>query len=119
MKGLFQLLALVCLLELAFCWKNKWDKPLNFQCPTGQAISWIKSIHNNHREDRLFDFRCTNKCPKANSCHWTGYINNYDQRVDFVCPSGGMISGFKSVHSNHHEDRRWRVYCCRNSLTEL
>ena len=40
-------------------WKNDWDGPLNFQCSSSKSsIHQIVSYHDNHREDRRFDFNC-------------------------------------------------------------
>ena len=37
-------------------WKNGWDGRLDFSCPSKQHISWVQSIHDNHREDRRWDY---------------------------------------------------------------
>ncbi|CAG5126428.1 unnamed protein product [Candidula unifasciata] len=35
---------------------NYWEKPVNFNVPTGRAIKGVYSIHNNHRKDRRWQF---------------------------------------------------------------
>merc|ERR1719506_3254544 len=39
-------------------WQNKWDEPLNFECPPGMLLVGIGSQHHNSYEDRRFMFRC-------------------------------------------------------------
>ena len=59
MKTPFQALVAILLLEMSAQWKNEWDRPLNFQCPSNKFyIYQIVSIHDNKKEDRLFDFSC-------------------------------------------------------------
>ncbi|KAJ8314049.1 hypothetical protein KUTeg_008610 [Tegillarca granosa] len=115
MSSLIKLLALVCIWELAYCWKNQFDKPFTYTCPRNQVITRIRSVHNNAYEDRLYDYSCSKRGNEPNLCSWTGYINNFDQRINFVCPFDGVIAGFHSYHSNYHEDRRWKVYCLQKS----
>ncbi|AQT28062.1 minor tail protein [Vibrio phage pVa-21] len=38
----------------------------------------------------------------------TGYVNGFDQVVDWTCPDGSVMVGAYSYHTNHTEDRRWR-----------
>ena len=59
MKTFFLALVAVLILEISAQWKNNWDGPLDFQCPSNKSyIYQIVSIHNNKKEDRLFDFSC-------------------------------------------------------------
>ncbi|KAH9492476.1 hypothetical protein Btru_029195 [Bulinus truncatus] len=37
---------------------NGWDQEANFNCPAGQIISHISSIHSNYYEDRRWEYRC-------------------------------------------------------------
>ena len=41
-----------------------------------------------------------------------GYINDFDQPMAYNCPLNQYVSGMESIHSNHYEDRRWKLYCC-------
>ncbi|XP_045161447.2 hemagglutinin/amebocyte aggregation factor-like [Mercenaria mercenaria] len=99
-------------------WINQWDGPLEFECRSvHQFVSRVQSIHNNHREDRRYKMSCRNipsyvRHCHSTSCRWTGYLNNYDDLLMYNCGRNGYINGFRSVHNNHYEDRRWRVRCC-------
>ncbi|KAJ8269310.1 hypothetical protein COCON_G00119170 [Conger conger] len=93
-------------------WKNSYDAPLNFKCPTGHSISEITSQHHNGYEDRRWDLRCK-RSPASTSCFWTGYVNGFDHPFHFSCPDNHIISGMSSYHQNRQEDRRWKFYCCR------
>ena len=86
-------------------------------CPAGQSIDRISSQHSNHHEDRTWSFYCKSSSKISSSCHWSGYVNSFDQQILFQCASG-VITGVQSYHSNHHEDRRFNFKCCntKNNL---
>ena len=46
------------------------------------------------------------------TCKKWGYVNEYDEIVNFGCPNRGIVTGFESKHDNHHEDRIWKINCC-------
>ena len=51
--------ALICTALIARTstgWVNEWDRPLSFQCPSTQYISWVNSEHSNRREDRRWNY---------------------------------------------------------------
>ena len=107
-------------------WVNDYDGYLYFECPEGQSITRMMSIHSNHDEDRMWAFECSALENGYDSCAWSGYVNNYDEvrRIErglwgmsdhvimhkvllFECASGaGVVSGMESEHDNGHEDRR-------------
>ena len=72
----------------------------------------MHSHHNNHHEDRKFGFVCrSTPAIDRNRCHWTNYLNSFDQELDFT--KGNIaITGAESYHNNHHEDRRWKLRYC-------
>ena len=55
----------------------------------------------------------------ANDCEWSGYLNNFDRPVDYICPDGQIITGFQSYYDSWKEDRRWSVRCCNVSTNNL
>ncbi|XP_018419433.1 PREDICTED: hemagglutinin/amebocyte aggregation factor-like [Nanorana parkeri] len=96
-------------------WVNAYDQPLTFQCQQRQSISMVISIHDNGREDRMWDFSCKNTFNSA-TCTWSGYVNNFDQEFSYTCPFGSVITGVDSYHDNKAEDRRWRFLCCQGEV---
>ena len=105
-------------------WVNDYDGYLYFECPEGQSITRMMSIHSNHDEDRMWAFECSALEHGYESCAWSGYVNNYDEvrKIEkcpmivieyimykvllFECASGaGVVSGMESEHDNGHEDR--------------
>ncbi|RUS79425.1 hypothetical protein EGW08_012802 [Elysia chlorotica] len=95
---------------------NDWDAELNFECPAGQFISSVYSVHNNVKEDRRWRFGCQQPPYGAfrTACTWTAdYVNNWDEAVSFMCPAHYAIAGVQSVNSNAHEDRRMKFKCCK------
>jgi len=96
-------------------WNNGWDGELKFHCPSSQTITSFYSVHDNKREDRLFDIKCSNSPVRSSGkCFWTK-MNPWDQPYRYTCPNNGMVSGMYSIHSNRHEDRRWAIQCCEIS----
>ena len=60
-------------------WVNDYDGYLYFECPEGQSITRMMSIHSNHDEDRMWAFECSALEHGYDSCAWSGYVNNYDE----------------------------------------
>ncbi|XP_016299501.1 hemagglutinin/amebocyte aggregation factor-like [Sinocyclocheilus anshuiensis] len=106
-------LLLTGLLATGQGWENDYDQPLNFNCPSGQSISSIRSEHHNFYEDRRWDFDCK-PTSKAVDCYWSPYINNFDQTFTFECKPQYALAGMSSHHDNYYEDRMWRFYCCES-----
>ncbi|KAG8548660.1 hypothetical protein GDO81_024662 [Engystomops pustulosus] len=97
-------------------WVNDYDQVLHFECQSHQSINLIISIHDNKREDRVWDFSCQNTFNYPGSCYWTGYVNDFDRELNFICPFGSVLSGMDSYHDNSKEDRRWRFLCCQGEV---
>ena len=99
---------------------NAWDGDLNFECADDYAVTYMRSVHDNHREDRLFDFECSRVVYSddypLNRCFWTGFENEFDQELSYVCPTNYVLTGLYSTHNNHREDRRWKFQCCKSGL---
>ncbi|KAF4114840.1 hemagglutinin/amebocyte aggregation factor-like [Onychostoma macrolepis] len=115
MRRVALLLLLTGLLTIGCGWHNSYDQPLNFQCPAGQSVSFIISKHSNYHEDRLWAFSCKPTFSPRAKCFLSPYVNKFDQAFTFECPPQHVIAGMSSYHSNYHEDRRWRFYCCKNA----
>nr|XP_034301845.1 hemagglutinin/amebocyte aggregation factor-like isoform X3 [Crassostrea gigas] len=106
-------LTLLFLSVVGVCsWVNEYDKPFSFTCPQHQSISRIVSHHDNHREDKVFDFTSSKYTEFAENCIWSDYVNEFDQPVAFQCPLGKALDGISSYHDNDREDRRFKFYCC-------
>nr|AFJ91810.1 dermatopontin [Ostrea edulis] len=117
MRALTFVLFTLMYMEASAQWQNDWDRPLNFQCSSNNAISYITSVHDNRKEDRRFNFHCrpVHTGSGSVSCHLSGYANNYDQPVLYTCPNGGYLNGVSSIHNNRKEDRQYRFRCCAPS----
>jgi len=94
-------------------WANNWDSPLSFVCPNNQAMHSVISVHDNHKEDRRWKFRC---CVVSSNAYlkrggWTDLLNHWDGRLDFRCKPTEVLAGLESYHHNHYEDRRWKFHC--------
>ncbi|KAI3370290.1 hypothetical protein L3Q82_024463 [Scortum barcoo] len=99
-------------------WDNELTQVLNRQCPSGQAVSRITSARNNTQKDRLWGISCkTFKGTETTSptCRWSGYVNKYQENMDFKCAINEVIAGAYSTYSIVMKDRRWNFYCCSAS----
>jgi len=93
-------------------WQNDFDQPLSFTCPSQQVLNGFNSYHDNHREDRRWEFRCcVISGAQLKNAAWTGYLNSWDNALDYRCPSTKVMNGVYSYHDNNREDRRWKVKC--------
>merc|ERR1711907_303968 len=92
-------------------WINGWDGNMGWHVSGSSFISGLHSTHSNRKEDRLFKPLLTTIGTSQRSHHWSGYVNNMDHYFEYSCPGNMAIIGFKSYHSNHYEDRRWRILC--------
>ncbi|XP_059154336.1 dermatopontin-like [Physella acuta] len=90
---------------------NDWDQPFDFKCPLGQAISYISSEHDDYYEDRKWEFQCRS-VGETRDCEQSGYVNEFDELLTYVCPHNKVITGVASSHNDHYEDRRFRFQCC-------
>lgn len=107
----FVFLIVISVVPSVHAWQNGYDQNHQRQCPNGQSIKEITSMHHNGAEDRRFDVRC--QSTGANQgCFWTNYINNWDQPILYLCPDNKVLSGISSYHNNRAEDRRYKFYCC-------
>ncbi|XP_073694652.1 dermatopontin-like [Garra rufa] len=96
-------------------WENAYDQPLDFNCPAGQTISSIKSQHDNSKEDRIWEFTCTDTFDPSAECSMSPYANDFDQTFTYECPPNHIMAGMSSYHDSGKEDRRWQFYCCRSN----
>ncbi|XP_068720072.1 hemagglutinin/amebocyte aggregation factor-like [Montipora capricornis] len=99
-------------------WANEFDKPVDFLCERGKALTSIKSVYSSCRRDRVWSFGCEIQKPvkKDNlECQRTDFLNNWDEPVFKFCNDGGFIAGMYSEHSNSAEDRRFKIDCCRDA----
>lgn len=94
---------------------NNFDGTLRYSCPENYPIiAGTRSYHDNRREDRRFKYRCChgNTSCRRTRCSWSGWINQWDGKMDYYPPHGRTIVGFYSVHKNRREDRRWKARIC-------
>ena len=83
---------------------NSFDEEISFMCPKNQYLAGVASYHENTPEDRRFQFQCCSASNiKSHECFLTGYINNYDQYIDYQAPTNWIFAGTASVHHNTYE----------------
>ena len=99
------------LAEMQF--QNHFDRALFVQCHGAKGMYRVQSVHNNRREDRVWNWECRQVAHRGYPRCWhTGFVNDFDQPMFFMCNKDQYIAGVESHHSNHHEDRRWKFLCC-------
>ncbi|XP_052069112.1 dermatopontin-like [Mytilus californianus] len=92
---------------------NDWDDFFNFQCSHYGFLTGIKSIHDNHFEDRRFRFKCCAISGKDLSQCQTTFRNKFDQPNTVNVPTGSVVRGVSSTHSNYYEDRQYSWKICK------
>jgi len=92
-------------------WINSWDGSMSWQTPNHVFWSGLRSVHNNHREDRLYSPLLTRNGATISHRHWSGWLNNWDQYFAYTCPNNYVVTGMISYHHNGAEDRRFRIQC--------
>ena len=93
--------------------QNAFDQPLLVSCGHKQALQAVSSYHNNHAEDRQWQWDCRTVAQVDFSyCYWSDYQNDFDQPFVFECPNNRVLTGVSSHHDNGAEDRRWKFRCC-------
>jgi len=118
-----RLLSLCCLALLGMALVGRvqaqnptpYDEPWKFECGDGKAIGYMRSTHDNKKEDRIWHFGCKS-IGSAGSCCFSGEVNEYDKPVEFKCPDNQVLSGISSKHDNRKEDRVWKFQCCDNKV---
>ena len=50
------LVILLLPVALSMAWQTKWDAPFTYSCPNNRPLKRIESIHDNGKEDRVFNF---------------------------------------------------------------
>lgn len=94
-----------------------WDSTWKIEARDNHAIGNIFSWHNNKHEDRQFTLEEIFVSPlgylNSSDSKWSGWLNYFDQKFDYVCPGDSVITGMQSYHSNLREDRRWSVRCSK------
>ena len=87
MHCLYNVAALALLvLGLASAFDNEFDERLRRECPRGQGISKIHSVHSNRKEDRRFDIECRPAShPSTTICQWSEYLLYIDILIYDKC----------------------------------
>ena len=86
-------------------------------------INEVSSYHSNKHEDRRFTIVCAKYKAGGNRMYrqgtqWSGYVNEYDQELNYRCRNGKFIVGIASRHSNKHEDRQFNFNCAAMSTSK-
>merc|ERR1711892_61225 len=94
---------------------NNFDETFVYECTAGAGIiTGMESEHDNRKEDRRWSYKCCEAVATCyHDCHFTPYINDLDQPMDYTVQDGYMIAGVESEHDNHSEDRKWRLQLCK------
>jgi len=105
----------------AFLWWNNgmfgttgWDAHWKVEAPHDNVIGHFGSHHSNHYEDRQFTIGYGSLWPgELLWSRWTGWVNGWDGHAKGECKPLEVLTGIESIHSNHHEDRLWKIRCSR------
>ena len=84
---------------------NDWDEPVVTVCRSNKYyIAGVDSTHDNHYEDRKFNYKC---CASDHFCtnnsKMVGPVNNWDGAMDYKVTPGNVIVGAFSEHDDSRE----------------
>ena len=83
---------------------NALDGPMFFNCGKDEYIAGTDSFHDNHAEDRRWQFTCCSVTSyKTSSCRLSEFVNDFDGPLSFQAGPGEVITGVFSYHENKHE----------------
>ncbi|CAH1230859.1 DPT [Branchiostoma lanceolatum] len=85
-------------------WINNFDGAMDYQCPFNALITGLRSEHNNRREDRRWNVKCSRKLGMETfKCALTPYANSLDGEMNYSVSSDYYLRGLHSYHSNQQE----------------
>merc|ERR1711953_1242708 len=83
-------------------------------CSWSGVIAGMESEHDNGSEDRRWNSKCCFAEPTCyHDCHFTPYINDFDEPMDYSVQDDYVIVGLEPEHNNKHDDRKWRLQVCK------
>ncbi|KAK3785163.1 hypothetical protein RRG08_021962 [Elysia crispata] len=96
---------------------NEMKETTVYQCHDGGVITGWQSTHDKNLEDRRTKYKCCK--PKGyltHTCHYTGYLNYFDEVLNYRVPDGTAITGVFSEFSSRNGDRRFIFNICALDL---
>ena len=94
-------------------WQNVFDRPLSKMCVGTEGMYKVSSIYHGGFRDRRWKWECRSVGGDGHKkCSSTGYVNEWDLPMNFMCPANQYLAGVYSIHDNGREDRRWKFTCC-------
>ena len=70
-------------------YQNTFDRSLFVSCGGVKGMYKVSSVHSNHHEDRSWSWECRDVVSRgyATGCSQTGYVNDFDSPMNFMCPA--------------------------------
>ncbi|GFR69697.1 hemagglutinin/amebocyte aggregation factor [Elysia marginata] len=93
------------------------EGPSLYQCHNGGVITgWRAFFKDTDRQNR---YRCCkpSKGYLTHSCFYTGYVNDFNEMINYRVPDGHVISGVFSEYSSKDKDRRYVFNVCSLDLS--
>ncbi|XP_069371240.1 uncharacterized protein [Paralichthys olivaceus] len=107
-------LVVVFVLATAGCCAKTYTNPegglLVQFCEDKEAVSRMKSTYVG--SDRIWSIDCKPFIALTTDCSWSGFINVFENELNFNCKANHVITGVYSIYSSEHEDRQWNFLCC-------
>jgi Dermatopontin len=84
-------------------------------CPVDSVLGQIKSTFKGlFVKDRLWSYMCHRFDGwTTDYCQWTDWVSDLDQPFDFECGDQHVIAGMESEYNLVHQDRQFKLKCCR------
>ncbi|KAK7106365.1 hypothetical protein V1264_017630 [Littorina saxatilis] len=94
-------------------YQNNFRQKFMYRCPNNHYFGGIYSYHLDAQEDRRWKYKCChNPGVKLVRCYETLYLNNFQQEMKYMVPTGKVMTGWGGVYSVPYCDRRFKVEVC-------
>ncbi|XP_033726019.1 hemagglutinin/amebocyte aggregation factor-like [Pecten maximus] len=92
---------------------NYYDDTFEKACSGHGFLNGLYSIYNEHFVDRRWRVRCCYPVRHdACNCYYTGYVNWYQETLNYAVPSNRFVAGIRSLYSAHYRDRTFSFRIC-------
>jgi len=97
---------------------NHFNDAFTEKCDDNQAVTGLKSVHDNWKEDRRWKMKCSKLTgmmqSKVTGNSWWTSANDWDEKQDQEC-TDSFMTGLHKKHSNWHEDNRFKIHCTKTT----
>ncbi|KAL2085808.1 hypothetical protein ACEWY4_019128 [Coilia grayii] len=85
-------------------WVNSYGNTFSYTCPSNYVMSGFVTYSNHYSRDDRFSVRCCSSYHHYHTnCHWTPYVNYYNEYFNWDVPTHNYVVGISAVRSSYYE----------------